>query len=59
MKKSEILKRLTYESSSYVKLIVCLPSISLFLEGSFTPINAMRIIRELPPKFEYTYTPIE
>lgn len=59
MRKSEIIKRLTFENASYVKLIVCAPSISLFLEGSFTPVNAMRIIRQLPSKFEYNYTPIE
>lgn len=59
MRKSEILKLLTFENASFVKLIVYEPSVSLFLEGSFTPVNAMRIIRKLPPKFEYQFTPIE
>lgn len=59
MRKSEIIKLLTFENASYVKLIVYEPSVSLFLEGSFTPVNAMRIIRKLPTNFEYNYTPIE
>lgn len=56
MTKSEILNALTFETASYVHLIVCYPSISLFLEGHFTPLNAMRIIRKLPPKFEFSYS---
>lgn len=59
MKKSEILKALTFENASYVKIIVFVPSISLFLEGSFTTINAMRIIYKLPSSFEFQFTPIE
>ena len=57
MKKSEILNALTFESVSVVKLIVYDNDLLLSLEGTFTPLQAMRMIKKLPPKFRYDYRP--
>ena len=59
MKKSEILNTLTFEEASEINLNVFSSSISLRLSGTFRPIDAMRLIKQLPAKFTYSYTPIE
>ena len=59
MKKSEILNTLTFEEASEIILNVFSSSISLRLQGTFRPIDAMRLIKQLPAKFTYSYTPIE
>lgn len=59
MKKCEILNALTFESCSFVKLIVKDEDTLLSLEGTFYPLQAMRMIKKLPSKFKYEYLPIE
>lgn len=59
MKKSVILRRLTFVDASEIKLLIYLGDSPHPLEGIFTPIEAMRIIRNLPSKFSYGYIPIE
>ena len=59
MKKSEILNALTFESASVVKLTVQDDDLLLSLEGTFYPIQAMRLIKKLPSKFTFSYIPIE
>ena len=60
MKKSEILKRLTFESCTEVRLLVySSPDSTQPLEGIFPPLVAMRFIRLLPARFVYGYIPIE
>lgn len=59
MKKSEILNALCFENSSLVKLIVKDEDLLLSLEGTFTPLQAMRMIKKLPSKFKYEYKPFE
>lgn len=59
MKKSEILNALTFESCSVVKLIVKDEDLLLSLEGTFYPLQAMRMIKKLPAKFKYEYIPVE
>ena len=60
MKKSKILKLLTFETCTEVQLYVySSPECSHPLSGIFTPLVAMQFIRLLPPKFVYGYIPIE
>lgn len=59
MKKSEILNALINEDCSVVNLVVKDEDNYLSLEGTFYPINAMRMIKKLPARFHYSYTPIE
>ena len=59
MKKSKILNALTFESASLIKLTVLDDDLLLSLEGTFCPIQAMRLIKKLPAKFRYKYLPIE
>lgn len=59
MKKSEILNALTFETASVVKLVVYDYELLLTLEGTFNPVQAMRMIKKLPAKFRYSYKPIE
>lgn len=59
MKKSVILNALCFESCSYVKLIVKDEDTLLSLEGTFSPLQAMRMIKKLPAKFRYEFIPIE
>lgn len=59
MKKSEILNALTFETSSVVNLVVYDDELLLTLEGTFYPVQAMRMIKKLPAKFRYSYRPIE
>lgn len=59
MKKSEILNSLCFEESSVINLTVISSSLSLRLTGSFRPLDAMRLIKQLPPKFTYSYIPID
>lgn len=59
MKKSEILNALTFETASLVNLVVSDYELLLTLEGTFTPIQAMRMIKQLPTKFSFSYKPIE
>lgn len=59
MKKSEILKALTFETASVVNLVVYDDECLLSLEGTFYPLQAMRMIRKLPSKFRYSYTSVE
>lgn len=56
MKKSEILNALTFECASVVKLVVHDADLLLSLEGNFSPLQAMRMIKKLPAKFRYSYT---
>ena len=59
MKKLDILNALTFESASVIKLEVLDQDLLLSLEGTFYPIQAMRLIKKLPSKFRYKYSPIE
>lgn len=59
MKKSVILRRLTFEDASEIKLIIYYGDSPYSLQGIVSPLEAMRIIRILPPKFTYAYIPIE
>lgn len=59
MKKSEILNALTFETASVVNLVVYDDEAILSLEGTFYPLQAMRMIKKLPAKFRYSYRPIE
>lgn len=59
MKRSEILNALTFESASVVNLVVYDDESVLSLEGTFYPLQAMRMIKKLPAKFRYSYRPIE
>lgn len=59
MKKSEILNALCFEDSSVINLTVISSSLSLRLSGSFRPLDAMRLIKQLPAKFTYSYLPVE
>ena len=58
MKKSEILNALTFECASAVSLLVYYPDLLLSLEGNFSPLQAMRMIKKLPAKFCYSYRPL-
>ena len=58
MKKSEILNALTFESASAVSLVVYDSDLLLSLEGNFSPLQAMRMIKKLPAKFRYSYRPL-
>lgn len=59
MKKSEILNALCFEESTVINLTVTSSSLSLRLSGTFRPLDAMRLIKQLPAKFTYSYIPIE
>lgn len=59
MKKSQILNALCFEQSSVINLTVISSNLSLRLTGSFRPLDAMRLIKQLPAKFTYSYIPIE
>ena len=59
MKKSEILKALINEDCSVVNLVVRDTQNHLSLEGSFYPLQAMRMIKQLPSKFYFEYIPVE
>ena len=56
MKKCEVLKNLTFETCKQVRLFVYPSSESTqYLEGVFNPLDAMRLVHSLPPKFVYGY----
>lgn len=59
MKKSQILNALTFETASVVRLTVYDDDLLLTLEGTFYPMQAIRMIKRLPAKFRYSYRPIE
>lgn len=59
MKKSEILNALIFETASIVTLVVDDDEAMLSLEGTFSPLQAMRLIKKLPAKFRFSYRPIE
>ncbi len=59
MTKIQTLNALTFEDASIIKLTVYTPDMCFSLSGSFQPISAMRLIRMLPAKFNYSYIPIE
>lgn len=59
MKKSQILNALTFETASVVHLVVYDDELLLTLEGTFYPLQAMRMIKKLPAKFRFSFTPIE
>lgn len=58
MKKSEIIKKLIVEDSSYVQLDATNPIINIGFSGCYTPIQAIRLIRILPCSFRYDYLPL-
>ena len=59
MKRNQILNSLTFEDCSVINLTVISSDLSLRLSGTFRPIDAMRLIKQLPAKFTYSYLPVE
>ena len=59
MTRTLILNALTFEDASVIQLTVYSPDMSLCLSGTFRPIDAMRLIKQLPAKFTYSYLPVE